>query len=328
MAGRNGNHRENGRTKARRKLASHGNGTAHAARQVERFRARPLRPSEPDLRPKGQLLIIGGHEDKKDERLILKYLAQRIRSGSLVVSAVASEIPDELWREYEAVFRGMGLRHVKRLSIESRADAEAPKSLRVLQDAEAIFLTGGDQLRITSMLGDTPVYSRMLEIYQQGGTIAGTSAGASVMSETMLVGGGQNGSHRIGGNIQLGPGFGFAKDMVIDQHFAERGRIGRLLAVVAQNPRILGLGIDENTAVALSPNSEFRVLGDGAVYVVDGASVTETNVAEEERDRAMSLYNVTVHLLTQGDRFKIKTRTPVSGSPKKIEAELGLDDAG
>jgi cyanophycinase len=323
MARKSGNGQLNNRRKS-----SRNNGIARAARQVRRFRAHPLRPSDPDLGRKGLLLIIGGHEDKKEEKIILRFLAQRVGSGSLVVSPVASELPDEMWREYESVFRGLGVRHVKRLSIESRSDAESPKSLRVLEDAAAVFLTGGDQLRITSTLGDTPVYSRMLEIFGNGGTIAGTSAGASVMSETMLVGGGQNGSHRIGPDLQLAPGFGFAKDMVIDQHFSERGRISRLLGVVAQNPRILGIGIDENTAIALTPTSEFRVLGEGAVYVVDGSTVTETNIAEEEHDRAMSLYNVTVHLLTQGDRFGIETRTPISRPARDIDEKLGIGEDG
>lgn len=320
MPGTNGK-----RHPTRKRSTSNGDGARRLELKAERFRQAPLRPSDPNLRPRGELLIIGGHEDKRDTKLILRYLAQRVGSGSLVVSGLASEDPDSMWREYQRVFRGLGVRHVRKLAIDSRADAESPKSLRVLEDATAVFLTGGDQLRITSLLGDTPVYSRLLEIFSNGGTIAGTSAGASVMSETMLVGGGQNGSHRIGPALQLAPGFGFAKDMVIDQHFAERGRIGRLLAVVAQNPRVLGVGLDENTAIALAPTSEFRVLGDGAVYVVDGSSVTDTNVAEEDRDRAMSLYNVTVHVLTQGDRFTIRTRTPVSRPAKEVDEEIGLE---
>lgn len=284
----------------------------------------PLRPSKPDFKPKGRLLIIGGHEDKKGKKLILRYLAQQVGNGSLVVSALASEEPEAMWKQYERVFRGLGLRHVKQLAIERRADAESPEALRVLENASAVFLTGGDQLRITSLLGDTPVYSRLLEIYEQGGTIAGTSAGASVMSDTMLVGGGQNGTHRIGAGVQLAPGFGWAKDMVIDQHFAERGRMTRLLGVVAQNPRILGIGLDENTAMVLGPTTEFRVIGDGAVYVIDGASVTDTNVAEEQHDRALSLYNVTVHALTQGDRFQLSTRKPFQGPASVVDEEVGI----
>jgi cyanophycinase len=300
---------------------------AKAEREVERFRARPLRPTEPGLHPKGRLLIIGGHEDKTGDRLILRTLAKRVGSGKLVVSAVATEHPEESWREYEAVFRGLGVRHVHRLSVESRADGESARSLRTLEGATAVFFTGGDQLRITSVLGDTPVYSRVLEIFLQGGTIAGTSAGASMMSETMIVGGGQNGSHRIAAGLQMAPGLGFAKDMVIDQHFAERGRISRLLAAVAQNPRILGIGIDENTAIELVPFDHFRVVGDGAVYVVDGSTVTQTNVAEEEQDRTMSVYNTTVHVMTQGDRLLLETRTPRSGAAREVEDELGLTTA-
>src|SRR5256885_5368581 len=168
-----------------RRTASSGDGTRRFERLAERFRQAPLRPSDPDLRPKGQLLIIGGHEDKEGEKVILRYLAQHVRGGTLVVSAVASEEPERMWREYQRVFRGLGVRHVRKLSVESREEAESPRSLRVLEDATAVFLTGGDQLRITSLLGDTPVYSRLLEIFSDGGIIAGTSAGASVMSETI-----------------------------------------------------------------------------------------------------------------------------------------------
>ena len=244
-----------------------------------------------------------------------------------MISAVATDHPDQTWREYDEVFRSLGVRHVHRLSVENRAEAESPRSLRTLEDASAVFFTGGDQLRITSVLGDTPVFSRLLEIFAGGGTIAGTSAGASMMSDTMIVGGGQNGSHRIGPDLQMAPGLGFAQDMVIDQHFAERGRITRLLGVVAQNPRILGIGIDENTAIEVKPFESFLVLGTGAVYVVDGSTVTQSNVAEEERDRAMSVYNTTVHVLTQADQFLLETRTPVAGAAREVEEKLGLRKA-
>jgi cyanophycinase-like exopeptidase len=222
MTQRNGRGRRNGKPPGR--LAARNGNADHAARQVARFRAHPLRPSEAAHRAKGELLIIGGHEDKEDDKVILRYLAQRVGSGALVVVPVASEEPDAMWAQYEGVLRRLGLRHVKRLSIESRLDAESPTSLRVLQGATAVFLTGGDQLRLT-----------------------------------------------------------------------------------------------------LTPhNTEFRVLGEGAAYVVDGSSVTETNIAEGEDKRAMSLYHVTVHVLTQGDEFHVSTRTPVSGSASDVEEEIGV----
>lgn len=246
-------------------------------RQAAHFRAHPLRPTDPSLRPKGPLLIIGGHEDKTGERLILRALAQRVGSGKLVVSCVATEQPDETWREYEAIFRALGVAHVHKLNVLSRSDAESPRSLRVLEDATAVFFSGGDQLRITSALRDTPVYSRVLQIFAEGGTIAGTSAGASMMSDTMIVGGGQNGSHRIGSD-----------------------------------------------AIDLAPNDQFRGARGRRRVRRRRSTVTQTNVAEEERDRAISVYNTTVHVLTQGNRFALETRTPIAGPACEIEEELGL----
>jgi cyanophycinase len=144
------------------------------------------------------------------------------------------------------------------------------------------------------------------------------------MSETMLVGGGQNGSHRIGDALQLAPGFGFAKDMVIDQHFAERGRVSRLLAVVGQNPRIIGVGIDENTAIHVKPNKSFRVIGDGGVTVLDGRSVAYSNVAEARPRDTMSLFGVTIHLLSMGDEFDLRRREPSAHPAEDVEEEIGV----
>jgi cyanophycinase len=294
-------------------------------RKVREFQERPLRPGAPGRAPRGRLLVIGGREDKQNGKLILRELARLVGGGKIVIAPLASESPDEVWAEYEALLRGLGVPHVYHLRIEERADAESPRSMRVMEGATAVFFTGGDQLKITSLIGDTPVFSRTVEIFLDGGTIAGTSAGAAVMSETMIVAGhgGGGATYRIGELLQLAPGFGLAKDMVIDQHFAERGRMGRLMGVVAQNPRILGLGIDEDTAVEMRPHRDFRVLGGGGVYVVDGSKVRYTNVAEEDRDRAMSIFGVQVHVLSQGDVFDLATRTPRQRPAEVVEEEVG-----
>src|SRR4051812_6187076 len=234
--------------------------TSNAERKLAQFREEPLRPGDPRHKPKGTLLIIGGHEDKEDEKLILRRFVQLTGSGKLVVATVASGEAKASWEEYERLFRGLGAPHVFHLDVRERADADSVHAQKVLEGATSVFFTGGDQLRITSLVGDTPSYSRIFEIFLDGGVIAGTSAGASLMSETMMVSGGQEGSHRIEDSLRLAPGFGFAKDMVIDQHFAERGRVNRLLGVVAQNPRVLGIGIDENTAIEATTRN-FRVLG-------------------------------------------------------------------
>jgi len=296
-----------------------------AQRRVRQFKNRPARPGDPRVRPKGRLLIIGGHEDRSEGNVILRQLANLVGSGKLVVATVASEQPDSMWEEYEDTMRAVGIRHLYHLQVESRADAESTTAMRVLEKARGVFFTGGDQLRLTTIIGDTPVFSRCHEIFVNGGVIAGTSAGAAVMSETMIVSGNGDASPRIGELLQLAPGFGLAKDMLIDQHFAERGRLGRLMGVVAQNPRILGVGIDENTAIEVEPSRRFRVIGKGGVTVIDGSDVTYTNVVAEAKDRALSVFGVRLHLLTQGDEFSLVDRTPSDGSAEDIDNELGIE---
>jgi cyanophycinase len=261
-----------------------------------------------------------------DGKVILRALARASAGGKLVVATVASEQPGAVWEEYESTLRGLGVRHLYQLKVQTRADAESPRAMAILQDATAVFFTGGDQLRVTATIGDTPVFSRCHEIYMSGGMIAGTSAGASVMSETMLVSGDGESTHRLGDALQMAPGLGFARDMVVDQHFSERGRIGRLLGAVAQNPRILGVGIDENTAIEIDSIKKFRVIGTGGVYVLDGSDVVDTNVAEEERDRTLSIIGVRLHVLSQGDEFDLMTRTARIGPADKIDDELGVPD--
>jgi cyanophycinase len=266
----------------------------------------------------GTAIAIGGHEDKKGEKRILREVASRVGSGRLVVTTVASSEPDSMWDTYEPLFRNMGVRHVHHLDIRTREDGLEDKRIRVLDDATVVFFTGGDQLKATSQIGDTPCYERIREIYEAGGTIAGTSAGASVMSETMIVSGDGDTSNRIGAELAMAPGLGIVSDVLIDQHFAERGRIGRLLGVVAQNPRIVGLGIDENTAAVIA-RQRLTVLGAGAVYVVDGRKVSFSNLAEEEKERTLSVFNVTLHLLSQGDSLDLGSREPRARPARELD---------
>ncbi|MDB4917131.1 MAG: cyanophycinase, partial [Gemmatimonadetes bacterium] len=151
----------------------------------------------------GTLIIIGGHENKDDNPLILKEVSRRVGEGKLVVATVASEVPDSLWEDYERIFRRIGVRHLYKLDIESREDAFSEQKRRILDDAAAVFFTGGDQLKITMLLGGSPLCERVHDIYRSGGVICGTSAGASVMSETMIVGGGNEGSARIGNTVRM-----------------------------------------------------------------------------------------------------------------------------
>ena len=272
----------------------------------------------------GSLLIIGGHEDKEKEKTILRLLATKVgKAGKIVVATVASNQPQGLFNDYERVFRGLGVRHVHHLSVASREEAQLESRVNVLKDAHCVFFTGGDQLKITSQIGDTPIFSRIHEIYDAGGIIAGTSAGASVMTETMMVSGAGDESHRIGSHLHLAPGFGLLPGVIVDQHFAERGRIGRLLGAVAQNPRILGLGIDEDSAI-LVHRGRFRVVGSGAVYVVDGSKVTFSNINEADPNLPLCIYGVKLHVLNQSDRYDLKNRRPHYHPEDELREELGL----
>jgi cyanophycinase len=263
--------------------------------------------------------VIGGHEDKQGDKLILKEVARRAgEDGKIVVSTVASSEPELYWEDYERVFRGLGVHHVYHLDVRSREEAKSEKKLRILDDATAVFFTGGDQLKVTSRLGDSPIYDRMCQIYEEeGGTIAGTSAGASMMCETMLVRGEQETSARLGAPLVMAPGLGFLKNAIVDQHFAQRGRIGRLLGAVAHNPRVLGIGIDENTAT-IWENGRALVIGENAVYMVDGSSATYTNIAELSQDHALSIFDVRLNVLSHGDVFDPETRM-AKGAPQREE---------
>lgn len=256
----------------------------------------------------GHLVIIGGREEKNQDTKILEEVVRLGDGGKLVVASVASEIPDELWDDYRSTFRRLGVKKIEHLKVTNQEDARQIKVLRTLEDARVVFFTGGDQLKITSKLGGTPVADRMFEIYNRGGVIAGTSAGASMMGETMLVGGENQESHKVG-NWMMAPGMGLLKETIIDQHFAQRGRIGRLLGAVALNPGILGIGIDENTAVIVNDN-RFRVCGTNAVYIVDGRPISYTNISEAQAERTMSMHDVRLHILSEGERFDLTSRRP------------------
>ncbi len=256
----------------------------------------------------GPLVIIGGHEDKEGEKVILAEIARRLMGGKLVIATVASHQPEGYFAAYKAAFEPLGVTDLVEFYVEERAETLTESALACLEGAAGVFFTGGDQLRISSQIGDTPVERRLRAMHAAGGLIAGTSAGASVISDTMLVRGSSAESYRIG-DLHMAPGLGLIRDVIIDQHFAERGRIGRLLGAVAHNPRVLGIGIDEDTAIVVEGDA-FRVLGSGAVYVVDGSGVTHSNIAEAEPQRTLSLYDVRLHVLSSGDCFETPGRRP------------------
>lgn len=257
----------------------------------------------------GTLILIGGREDKTGEMKILAEVAKRVGKKRLCIATVASTMGDELWEDYRKVFRSLGVKKITHLDMVSRQESVETNAIRSVEQADAVFFTGGDQLRITSELGGTPIAERIQAIYKSGGLIAGTSAGASVVGDTMLIGGESDTSFRIGGKLHLAPGLGYARNMIIDQHFAERGRIGRLLSAIAHHPKYLGIGIDENTSIIMN-HSSFKVLGNGGVYVLDAHQSTDSNLSEAQPDTTLSIFGVCLHLLSEGDSFDLKTFKP------------------
>lgn len=261
-------------------------------------------------KPQGELIIIGGHE-REGKLAILKEVVKvaNRKSGPILVVTVATQSPEEMAKEYVKIFKKLGVEQIDALDIRDRDDAKQDEAVAKCEKAGVVFFTGGDQLRITSQVGDSPLYQCMRERYIDGLTIAGTSAGAAAMSETMLVYGRGDSSSEASG-VGMSPGLGLIEGVVVDTHFAERGRIGRLLGVVAQNPRNLGLGIDEDTAVIVR-NDHFKVIGDGAIYVLDGSQVNYSSLSEQNPEGIVSIFNIKLHLLKEDDKFDLIERRPI-----------------
>jgi cyanophycinase len=262
---------------------------------------------------RGAVILIGGSEDKHGARLILSEVARRCGSGTLVVATLASEEPDRQWRRYERVFTELGVKRVQHLAITSREHIMDGSQDAVGDDVSAVFFTGGDQVRIVAKLGGTALLARLRERFAKGALFAGTSAGASAMGETMLVSdeSSNEASHKVDAAFYMTRGLGLVRDMVIDQHFAQRARIERLIGAVAENPGVLGIGIDEDTGIVIEPTGTFHVLGSGAVYVADGRRVTHTNMSEEARGHTLCLFDVALHVLNHGTSFDLNSRRPI-----------------
>ena len=262
-----------------------------------------------DEKVNGNLIIIGGAEDKQDKKMILKSVVEAAGGSDsrLIVLTTATEQPKEVGIQYRDIFRQIGMKHIEILNINSRDDANSEDSASIIADSTGIFFTGGDQLRITSILGGTKVYTALQEAYLKGVVVAGTSAGASAMSDIMVVEGDSNEPARKC-TLKMAPGLSLLKNVIIDQHFAQRGRIGRLLCGVAENPDVLGIGIDEDTAIRVYPDAHFEVIGTNAVTIIDGKSIKSSNVSELKPNEILSITNATLHVLPNGYGFDMKER--------------------
>lgn len=255
----------------------------------------------------GPVIAIGGHEDRSGSMPVLRNVAERADGLLLVATLASNHHGVSLWKDYRSAFGKIGL-EVEHLDIERRDAAYEARVLELFERARGVFFTGGDQLRITSRFGGTSACEAMRAMHARGGVVAGTSAGAAVLADIMIFGDSSKTTPSAMEGFAMAPGLGLLKDVLIDQHFAERGRVGRLLRAVATNPRLLGIGIDEDTAVAFAPDGTCSVVGRGGVYVLDGRSLHHSNIGERT-EAPLDAFGMRLDLLNASDHYDLERRT-------------------
>ena len=268
----------------------------------------------PDGEERGSIIPIGGAEQKLGDPRILRRFVD-LCGGSdadIVVIPTASQLVDTGSR-YEQLFSELGAGRVTSVDFDSRADGDDPARLDRIEQATGIFLTGGNQLRITTMLGGTGVAKLIRTRNAHGVHVAGTSAGASVLSEHMMAFGKEGGSPSAG-SVRLAPGLGLTNRFVIDQHFRERDRLGRLLAALAYNPFVVGIGLDEDTAAFIRPDNTLEVEGSGTVTIVDASDMQFSSMDQAGENQPVCLLGLKVHILIAGATFNLHTRHASAGS--------------
>jgi cyanophycinase len=281
----------------------------------------------------GLIMAIGGAEDKVRERVILRRFVEASGGpdANIVVLATASEFP-ETGERYADLFYGMDADAVEVLRIRTREDAvEAGRDVHdALEAATGFFMTGGSQLRISSALGGTALAASLRRRHAEGMVVAGTSAGAAVISRHMISMGESGGTPRRR-LVQMAQGLGFAPDLVIDQHFRRRDRMGRLITALSYNPEPLGVGVDEDTAAMIDADGVMTVLGSGAVTVIDASGLRFTDSHAIHRGQPVAMLGLKVDFLTSGCRYDVLRRTglaPQSSGADTLDAAAEAIDMG
>ena len=267
------------------------------------------------MQARGAILAVGGAEDKFDKRVILSRFVCEAGGADarIAILPTASTIPARRTAFYEQVFAELGAGESYGVPITERQEAEQRSNAKAILSATGIFMTGGDQTRLVSVLSTTPAWKAIQRRLRGGTVLAGTSAAASAFSDTMITGGG-TGLRVRPDTVALGKGFGVLPDLIIDQHFSQRERMGRLLSAVGQEPHRLGVGIDEDTAIAVTRN-EVEILGSGQVFILDASHLAANGVEERRGRRLYTLSEITMHVLVEGDRFDLRSRRLLSRKP-------------
>lgn len=274
--------------------------------------------------PKGLLIAIGGAEqreqnEKEEKKAGLDFLHEGILKtiadlackkgqGIIEVVTTASSQAEDLAKTYKKAFRQLGCKEVGHLDITTRDEAEDPKVLDRLQKCNCILFSGGDQARLCSILGGTTFMRMLTEKYKnEYFIIAGTSAGAAAMSGTIITGGDAAEAY-LKGTVELGIGFGLLPKVIIDTHFDERGRLGRLVQVIAEQPGIIAIGLSEDTGIIVEKGDKLKAIGSSSVVIVDGSSIEDNNLSEIDDCAPLSLSNIKLHVLSHDDLYELEAR--------------------
>jgi len=259
----------------------------------------------------GHVIVIGGAEDKVRERVILARFVALAggHDARIAVISTASSLGPLAGEMYRRVFGELGVHDVQPIHAMTRGQANDAGAARTVSGSTGVFLTGGNQLRLSSTIGGTKLAQAIVARHREGAVVAGTSAGASAMSSHMVAFGasGATPKQRM---VQMAAGLGIVPGVIIDQHFEQRNRLGRLLAIIAHNPSLLGIGVDEDTAGVIGPDSVMEVIGRRSVTIIDGAA-SETDAWEVKAHRPLMISNVVLHSLPAGYRFDLESRTRV-----------------
>ncbi len=274
------------------------------------------------MRLKGTLIPIGGNEDKglnQDERHTLDFVHEGILShvvkegggkdAFIVVIPTASSIPVEVGENYLSAFGTLGCKNITILDIRERGEAFEEKNINLISNANIIMFSGGDQSRISDIIGGSPIHTIILNrlINEEGFVVAGTSAGAMAMSTEMISGGSSTEALQKGA-VRMRKGLNLIPELIIDSHFIQRGRFGRITEAVAKFPHLMGVGLAEDTGLVLKKGNEFKVIGSGMVILFDPSELSHNNEEVLEIGTPMSIFNLKVHVLSNSDRFIIDKR--------------------
>lgn len=271
------------------------------------------------------LVAIGGNEVRQDESDIFREMVRLAggRSARIAVVPTASSTPEERGRIYTAIFTGQGAGAVDVLPVRSRASAADPAHLQALMEATLVMFTGGDQLRLTAFIGGTPMDGLLRERYEAGCVVAGSSAGAAALGDIMIFQNNRFKNYRKGG-LEMTLGLGLLRDAVFDTHFVQRNRVSRLVHAVATNPRLLGLGIEENTALVIEDETSAKCLGAGTAIAIDGRDAQVNTISEVATGQPFCISGLKYSVLTEGSCLDLRTRRahPTVECPAHILEEI------